>query len=148
MIQVTKSENGFWKFPVGHLVTFYFKYPCKDLEGSPGYLLLLLLFKPLSGDSGGPLSVEQRRADDYTGPTRRVLIGVVSTLGAQRCTQNVPDKFTAVTKYLDWIKGSCGMSQAMMTTHAQAAFGGHDVYPHEHPWQVKKMGEYHNVFNN
>ena len=78
-------------------------------------------------------------ADDYTGPTRRVLIGVVSTLGAQRCTQNVPDKFTAVTKYLDWIKGSCGMSQAMDTNDTHVAFGGHDVNAYEHRWQVKRL---------
>ena len=41
-----------------------------------------------------------------TGDTvvRRELIGVVSTLGAKDCTLDVPDKYTAVAKYLDWIK--------------------------------------------
>ena len=43
-------------------------------------------------------------AEDDMGPIRRVLIGVVSTLGHVDCSRNVPDKFTDVAKYLDWIK--------------------------------------------
>ena len=54
-----------------------------------------------SGDSGGPLSVEQRRA---SGTIRRELIGVISTLGVKDCREHVPDKYVAVAKYLDWIK--------------------------------------------
>ena len=43
--------------------------------------------------------------DDYfTGPLRRELIGVLSAFGARRCDTNVPDKFTDVAKYLDWIR--------------------------------------------
>ena len=57
-----------------------------------------------SGDSGGPLSVEQRRASGDNGPIRRELIGVISSLGAKSCKEHVPDKYVAVAKYLDWIK--------------------------------------------
>ena len=67
-------------------------------------LFFSLFIRFLSGDSGGPLSVVQRSEAGYSGPPRRELIGVVSSLGAKRCTLNVPDKFTAVAKYLDWIK--------------------------------------------
>ena len=55
-----------------------------------------------SGDSGGPLSVEQRRASGDT--IRKELIGVISSLGVKDCKETVPDKYTAVAKYLDWIK--------------------------------------------
>ena len=33
----------------------------------------------------------------------------------------------------------CGISQARRKIHNQAAFGGHNVYPHEHPWQVNAL---------
>ena len=56
------------------------------------------------GDSGGPLTVEQRLTADDFGPIRRELVGVVSAVGAFSCQQDVPDKYTDVTKYLDWIR--------------------------------------------
>ena len=33
----------------------------------------------------------------------------------------------------------CGISQARRKIHNQAAFGGQNVYPHEHPWQVQYL---------
>ena len=63
----------------------------------------------LLGDSGGPLTVERRTVAGDIGPIRRELVGVISATGARDCSVNVPDKFTAVAKYLDWIKkGSRG----------------------------------------
>ena len=50
------------------------------------------------------MTVEQRMSEDDQGPARRELVGVVSAVGALACSQNVPDKYTDVTKYLDWIK--------------------------------------------
>ena len=60
--------------------------------------------KYYAGDSGGPLTVEQRMSEDDRGPIRRELVGVVHAVGAITCSSDVPDKYTAVAKYLDWIK--------------------------------------------
>ena len=49
------------------------------------------------------MTVERRRVSGDSGPIRRELVGVISETGAKDCSQNVPDKFTAVAKYLDWI---------------------------------------------
>ena len=49
------------------------------------------------------MTVERRRVSGESGPIRRELVGVISETGAKDCSQNVPDKFTAVAKYLDWI---------------------------------------------
>ena len=50
------------------------------------------------------MTVEQRMSEYDMGPVQRELVGVVSAVGALACSQNVPDKYTAVTKYLEWIK--------------------------------------------
>ena len=49
------------------------------------------------------MTVERRRVSGESGPIRRELVGVISASGAKDCRKNVPDKFTAVAKYLDWI---------------------------------------------
>ena len=50
------------------------------------------------------MTVEQRMSEDDMGPVRRELVGVVHAVGAITCSSDVPDKYTAVAKYLDWIK--------------------------------------------
>ena len=74
------------------------------LGGGALVVFLVTFIHICSGDSGGPLTVEQRMAEDDMGPIRRELIGVVSSVGALDCSRNVPDKFTDVAKCLDWIK--------------------------------------------
>jgi len=75
------------------------------------------------GDSGGPVTVEQRRLSGDSGPIRRELVGVISETGAKDCSQNVPDKFTAVAKYLDWIN-SKGSSTSSGSTTASSSVKG------------------------
>ena len=75
----------------------------KPFQALGEHFMIQLFLSICSGDSGGPLTVEQRMSEDDMGPIRRELVGVVSAVGAVGCSRNVPDKYTAVTKYLKWI---------------------------------------------
>ncbi|KAH8341364.1 hypothetical protein KR059_004179 [Drosophila kikkawai] len=53
-----------------------------------------------SGDSGGPLVLHDRNT----------LVGVTSFVASNGCTSGLPDGFTRVTSYLDWIRDHTGIS--------------------------------------
>jgi secreted trypsin-like serine protease len=77
-----------------------------------------------SGDSGGPLSV-QRTAS----PDQRELIGIVSG-GWKKCFEKgIPDIYTDVTNYIDWIKDGkvnvfCGALTPIHSACGQPWLGG------------------------
>ncbi|EDW54298.1 GM18057 [Drosophila sechellia] len=53
-----------------------------------------------AGDSGGPLVLHDGSK----------LVGVTSFVAANGCTSGLPDGFTRVTSYLDWIRDHTGIS--------------------------------------
>jgi len=53
-----------------------------------------------AGDSGGPLVLHDGNK----------LVGVTSFVAANGCTSGLPDGFTRVTSYLDWIRDHTGIS--------------------------------------